>query len=158
MVGRPARRRDDPARLGDDSGSASGRGGRSAPATAASTSRPGSAGGDDPFRRQIRSARLWGLGWPLALIVAAGLAALLVGGPVAGGSAAGLLALALPAQVVRIAARNRSRAGGLRAALAYGVLTMVGKWFQTGRSGRSTSATGSRGRHARLIEYKFAGP
>src|SRR5207302_8924762 len=48
--------------------------------------------GDDAFRRQIRSARLWALGWPLALAAGGGLAAL-SGGAVAGGLVAGLGAL-----------------------------------------------------------------
>jgi GT2 family glycosyltransferase len=112
-------------------------------------------GGEHPFRRQIRSARSWSLGWTLALI-AAGLLASALGGPVAGGAAAGLLALSMPAQMVRIAARNRSRAGGPRAALAYGVLTLVGKWFQM--FGQLLYLRDRLvGRHARLIEYKFAG-
>jgi GT2 family glycosyltransferase len=112
--------------------------------------------GDDPFRHQIRSARFWGLGWPLCVIVAGAVAASL-DGPIAGGSTAGLLALAWPAQAARIAVRNRTRAGGLRPALAYGALTMVGKFLQVAGHGlylRDRRA----GRHARLIEYKFAPP
>ena len=110
--------------------------------------------GDDPFRHQIRSARFWALGWPLALIVAGSTAALL-SGPVAGGLTAGLVALALPAQAVRIAARNRMRAGSLGTALAYGILTMVGKFFQL--AGQCLYVRDRHtGRHARLIEYKCA--
>ena len=78
-------------------------------------------------------------------------------GPVAGGLAAGLVVLALPAQVVRIAARNRTQAGSLGAALAYGVLTMVGKFSQL--AGQCLYLRDRlAGRHARLIEYKFAAP
>jgi glycosyltransferase involved in cell wall biosynthesis len=112
--------------------------------------------GDDPFRHQIRSARFWALGWPLALIVGGSVTALL-GGPVAGGLTAGLVALALPAQAVRIAARNRMRAGSPGAALAYGILTMVGKFFQL-RGQCLYVWDRLAGRHARLIEYKFAAP
>jgi GT2 family glycosyltransferase len=112
--------------------------------------------GDDPFRHQIRSARFWALGWPLALIVGGSAAALWIG-PVAGGLTAGLVALALPAQAVRIAARNRMRAGNLGAALAYGILTMLGKFFQL--AGQCLYAWDRfTGRHARLIEYKSAAP
>jgi GT2 family glycosyltransferase len=108
--------------------------------------------GADPFRRQIRSARFWALGWPLTLIVGGGLAALL-GGPVAGGLVAGLLVLAPAAQAVRIAVRNRTRAGDPGSALAYGVLTMVGKFFQA--AGQCLFVRDRRaGRQARLIEYK----
>ena len=110
--------------------------------------------GGDPFRHQIRSARFWALGWPLAFIVGGSTAALL-GGPVAGGLTVGLVALALPAQAVRIAVRNRMRAGSLCAALAYGILSMVGKFFQL--AGQCLYARDRlAGRHARLIEYKFA--
>jgi glycosyltransferase involved in cell wall biosynthesis len=110
--------------------------------------------GGDPFRHQIRSARFWALGWPLAVIIGGSTAALL-GGPVAGGLTAGLMVLALPAQAVRIAVRNRMRAGSFGAALAYGILTMVGKFFQL--AGQCLYARDRHaGRHTRLIEYKFA--
>jgi GT2 family glycosyltransferase len=112
-------------------------------------------GGSHPFRRQIHSARFWSLGWTLA-VIAGGFLAAVLGGPVAGVMAAGLLSLSLPAQMVRIAARNRSQACGLRAALCYGVLTMLGKWFQM--YGQLLYLRDRLvGRHARLIEYKFAG-
>jgi hypothetical protein len=111
--------------------------------------------GGDPFRHQIRSARFWALGWPLTLIIGGSTAALL-SGPVAGGLTAGLVALALPAQAVRIAMRNRMRAGSLGAALAYGTLTMIGKFFQL--AGQCLYVRDRIvGRHARLIEYKFVG-
>ena len=58
--------------------------------------------------------------------------------------------------LARIATRNRSRAGSPRAALAYGVLTVVGKWFQMFGQLLYIRDRLS-GRHARLIEYKFAG-
>jgi glycosyltransferase involved in cell wall biosynthesis len=110
--------------------------------------------GEDPFQRQIRSARVWALGWPTAVIVAGSLAAFLHG-PVAGGFAAGAVALLLPAQAVRIAVRNRRRVGSAGMALAYGVLTMVGKFFQM--AGQCLYVRDRRaGRHARLIEYKSA--
>ena len=108
-------------------------------------------GGDNPFRSQIRSARIWGLGWPLALLVGAAGAGML-GGPIACSSAAGLIALAPCVQAARIAARNWSRAGGSRGALTYGMLTVVGKGFQMAGQ---LLYTRDRlvGRHARLIEY-----
>ena len=49
------------------------------------------------------------------------------------------------------------RAGNLGAALAYGILTMVGKFFQL--AGQCLYARDRlAGRHARLIEYKSAAP
>jgi hypothetical protein len=110
--------------------------------------------GVDLFRRQILSVRLWTLGWATALVVA-GVVAARLGGPAAGASAAAIVAMALPAQAVRIGLRSRGRPGGIRTALAYGFLTMVGKFYQMAGQllylrDRLT------GRHARLIEYKFA--
>jgi glycosyltransferase involved in cell wall biosynthesis len=119
------------------------------------TSRFGQAG-DNPFRRQVLSARFWALVWPLALIVGAGLAAWL-GGPVAGWAVGGLMAMAVPLQACRIALRSRSQTGGLRVALTYGILTMVGKSIQMGGQILYLRDRLS-GRHARLIEYKFAAP
>jgi glycosyltransferase involved in cell wall biosynthesis len=109
-------------------------------------------GAENPFRKQVRSARVWGLGWPLALAAGAAAASAL-GGPTAGWSAAALLLAALPAQAARVAWKNRDRAGSARAALAYGALTVLSKWVQLYGQGlyyRDRLA----GRHARLIEYK----
>jgi GT2 family glycosyltransferase len=110
--------------------------------------------GENPFRRQIRSARFWALAWPLAMIVGGNLAVRL-GWTVVGGLFVTALGLALPAQALRIAARNRARAGSLKAALVYGALTMVGKFFQM--AGQCLYIRDRlAGRHVRLIEYKFA--
>ena len=114
------------------------------------------ASGDDPFRGQIRSARAWGVGFPL-LALAAAAAASALGGPVAGVASAVVSALVPAAQAARIAARNRGRAGGGREALAYGILTVLGKPLQAAGHVlylRDRYA----GRHARLIEYKNDAP
>src|SRR3954451_15335299 len=50
---------------------------------------------DNPFRRHIRSARAWGLVWPLA-VIASGVIVSALFGPMAGASVAVLLSLALP--------------------------------------------------------------
>ena len=64
--------------------------------------------------------------------------------------------LLMPVQAIRIAMRNRSRAGDLRTALAYGILTVVGKWFQM--LGQLLYLRDRiAGRHARLIEHKASG-
>jgi GT2 family glycosyltransferase len=107
------------------------------------------------FRKQLRSARIWGTGWPLA-VASGGVLGTLGGGPIAGALAAGTLALALPAQVLRLAIKARPRLPTLRDALAHGGLLMIGKWGNLlGQllyfRDRLT------GRHARLIEYKGAG-
>jgi GT2 family glycosyltransferase len=107
------------------------------------------------FERDLKRARLWGIGWPLAVIVA-GLVGWGVKGMVAGVVAAALVALTLPLQMLRLAAKIRKRVDGPRTALAYGVLTMVGKWANlAGQVGYILDRR--RGRMARLIEYKRAG-
>jgi GT2 family glycosyltransferase len=112
--------------------------------------------GEDPFRHQVYSARFWALGWPLALIIG-GILGTHLSGPAGGWLAVTAAGLALPAQALRIAARNRTRVGDLGTALAYGILTMVGKFFQLAGQGlyiRDRLV----GRHARLIEYKLVTP
>src|SRR4051794_41357127 len=67
--------------------------------------------GNDPFRGQIRSAWVWSLGWPLALVLGVALGAILGGWAAA--LAIGLVLGLVPiAQMSRIAWRNRSRADG----------------------------------------------
>jgi hypothetical protein len=70
--------------------------------------------------------------------------------------AAGVVGLALPLQVFRLAIKVRRRVDGPRTALAYGVLTMVAKWANlAGQVGYLLDRR--RGRTARLIEYKGPG-
>jgi glycosyltransferase involved in cell wall biosynthesis len=110
-----------------------------------------SSGRQGLFRRQIRSARIWAVGWT-STVIAAGTLGTLWRGPAAGAAAAALLALALPAQMFRLAWRARHQVG-TRVALAHGMLTLVAKWGHLiGQlhyfRDRIT------GHHARLIEYK----
>jgi GT2 family glycosyltransferase len=109
-------------------------------------------GTDGLFVRQVRSARVWGFGWPAAVVLGGATA-----WPTAGGFAAAivtlLIALLLPLQMARLAIRYRTRVSGWSTAVGYGVLTMLGKWASLigqVRYLRDRSA----GRHARLIEYK----
>lgn len=102
------------------------------------------------FARQVRSARLWALGWPLAVLLAGILIALLAGMKW-GFIAAAVLALALPAQMLRIAFRSRGRTR-----TAVGILTMLGKWAGVWGELRYHRDRRS-GRNTRLIDYKSAG-
>jgi glycosyltransferase involved in cell wall biosynthesis len=112
--------------------------------------------GSDPFHRQILSARAWGWGWPLALAVGLTVVAAL-GVTRATIAIVGMLALAPLLQAARIAWKNRDRAGSLRTAILYGVLTVLGKPLQA--AGQCLYFRDHRrGRHARLIEYKTAEP
>ena len=107
------------------------------------------------FSSQVRSAHVWAIGWPVTVLIGWILAALFEG-PKWGAVVAMILALALPAQMLRIAWRSRGRTGRLSDALALGFLTMLGKWaallgeVQYRRDRRS-------GRNTRLIDYKSTG-
>ncbi len=122
-------------------------------------------GEDRLFSQELRRARVWGVGWPLA-VVAAEIVGELIGlfvvgtgsgaGPLIGPLMATLVLLALPLQMARLAWMIRKRVDGPRTALAYGVLTMVGKWANlAGQVGYLLDRR--RGRSARLIEYKRVG-
>jgi glycosyltransferase involved in cell wall biosynthesis len=106
-------------------------------------------GGERLFVKPVRSARLWALGWPIAIVVAA-----IAGGPKWGTIFAGLILLALPVQIARIAhVTFHRRRRSFSAAIAHGVLTMLGKWANVQGQLRylRDRAAGQRGR---LIEYK----
>ena len=109
-------------------------------------------GRDVPFARQVKGARVWTLGWAAvsALAIAVGWS---LGGPIAAASVAGLAALAPVAQAMRIARGARKRVGSLGDALAFGALTMVGKWAEIAGQGNYYRDR-ARGRGVRLIEYK----
>jgi glycosyltransferase involved in cell wall biosynthesis len=112
-------------------------------------------GKDRLFEKGLKRSRLWGIGWPL-MVIGAGVVGGLVGGPIAGLVVAALMALTMPLQILRLALKIRKRVDGPRTALAYGVLTMLGKWADlAGQVGYVLDRR--RGRMARLIEYKRAG-
>lgn len=99
--------------------------------------------GERLFAKPTRSAVIWALLWPAAIIVAACFA----------WQAAVVVALVLPAQVLRLAFSALRRGKSPRTALAFGALTMLGKWpWFVGqvRYWRDRAA----GRTGRLIEYK----
>jgi cellulose synthase/poly-beta-1,6-N-acetylglucosamine synthase-like glycosyltransferase len=86
----------------------------------------------DRYRRsaiaqQIRSSRFWTLGLPL-LVLMAGLTGWLVISPLAGVIVALLVAMVVPGQVLRLTYRAMRRGEGAKAALAYGLTTMINKW------------------------------
>lgn len=111
------------------------------------------AGPDGSFDIHVRRARRWSLGWP-SLVVLASVAGRLAGGRRMAVVTGGAVAMALPAQMARLAVLcHRRRALGWRTAVPYGVLTMAGKWpsMWGQHQYRRDAAAGC---HARLIEYK----
>lgn len=109
-------------------------------------------GAEGLFAKQVRSARIWAVGFPLVvLIVTCAIAARL-------GIYAALIAvfigiLAYALQVVRVAWQARRRTGRFADALIYGILTMSSKWANMVGQLRYWRDR-RRGRSAALIEYK----
>ncbi len=105
-----------------------------------------------PFVRQVRSARVWTIGWLAALALASGLAWSLLG-PGIGLGVALTMALLPAVQALRIAMSIRQRLGDFRLSLAFGALSMVGKWAElAGQIAYYRDRLA--GRRVRLIEYK----
>ena len=108
------------------------------------------------FAPKLRSARIWAAGWP-GTTLAAGLAGLVLGGPGAALLAAAPLAAAGPAQVLRLAWKERRRAARRGDALASGLLTLAAKFANL--AGQLLYLRDlARGQRGRLIEYKKLAP
>ncbi len=109
-----------------------------------------------PYRRQVRVARVWALGWPLASAIAISFAGMVLGPAAATGTALACLGL-LPLQVARIALKLTLTGKPARVSLAYAWLTMIAKaahisgqvWYAWDRF---------TGRSATLIEYQKGAP
>jgi serine O-acetyltransferase len=107
--------------------------------------------GPGPFSRQIFSTRLWGIGWPMATL----LGMLLVhwtNGQAAGWMVFALFALALPAQVGRIAWRIRDRYRPMDAVRFAGMIQLNKYAHVAGQAWYVRDRMIGRG--SRLIEYK----
>jgi len=105
------------------------------------------------FRRQVRSALAWTLGYVTVLIGGTFSVSLLAGAWI--GTIAGIVLLTIPfVQCLRIGLRiHREKELPLRLALIYGILTMLSKYIQlVGFLGYWRDRIG--GKRARLIEYK----
>ena len=108
--------------------------------------------GDGMFSRQIQSARVWGIGWPIAALLVT-----IVALTVYGWKACLILAICalaiLPVQIVRVAVKSLPRCGDTKTAFAYGVFMMLEKWANL--QGQYHYLQDLRaGRHLSLIEYK----
>jgi hypothetical protein len=90
-------------------------------------------------------------------MIAAVLFGMGVGLPEVGLEAAAIIFLVMPAQILRLAAKCFARGVRPRTALAYGALTMIGKWawFHGQMKYRRDRARGER---SQLIDYKRAAP
>ena len=122
------------------------------------------------FVKLTRSAQWWAVEWPLLVLAfLVPIPVLFLVGPrllgksdadivlrvgIAAMFSAAIISM-LPLQMLRVARRVRPRVPDLRTALAYGVLTMIGKWANwigQVRYRRDRKA----GKNTRLIEYKAA--
>lgn len=84
--------------------------------------------GGQVFAAQVKRARLWTIGWSLALLCVLGVKTMLDGTIIL---LAILAVIALyPLQILRIAARMRRKGLSLGEAYIYGCLMMIGKWAE----------------------------
>lgn len=109
-------------------------------------------GDDRPFEDELFRGRLWGVGWPVGIVLG-GVCGWMIGGPGVGLATAGLVALTIPMQVFRLAWKVRRKVDRFSTALAQGTFLTIGKWANlTGQVGYLRDRW--RGRSGRLIEYK----
>ena len=111
-------------------------------------------GKDGLFVRQVRSARLWGILFPLLLILV-GVTIGLSLGRLAAALALLFFLVVLLLQMLRTAVKARKRTDSWSAAIACGVLTMIAKWANLIGQLRYWRDRAS-GHNARLIEYKLS--
>jgi GT2 family glycosyltransferase len=112
-------------------------------------------GPDRLFAQALRRARIWGIGWPLAVLTGTSVAAA-IGGVRVGLIALPLLLLTLPLQMARLVWKARRRIDDPKTAMAYGLLWAAAHWANlAGQLGYLRDR--NRGQMARLIEYKQAG-
>ena len=104
------------------------------------------------FWTQVRSVWMWSLVWPIACGAAFG-CGWVIAGVVGGGIGATVVFLAWPAQVIRVAMKKRDSGLIPGERVAYGLLTMVGKWAQLAGHWRWLMDRRA-GRAGKLIEYK----
>ena len=104
------------------------------------------------FSRQIRSARIWGIGWPITAILVT-FAAMAIYGWQASIIAAICSLAILPMQIVRVAVKSLQRCGDTRTAFAFSVFMMFEKWANLQGQYRYFRDLRA-GRHLSLIEYK----
>lgn len=104
------------------------------------------------FSREIWRARMWGIVWPMLVLVTGLGAGMMLGwGP--GMLASSVVFLLWPVQMLRIARIGRRRGLALKVALAYGLLGMLGNWAQL--VGQVNCLRDRwRGRRSAIIEYR----
>ena len=123
-------------------------------------------GKDGLFVKQTISARSWAYGWPAAVITLTALATAVwvtaCGHPgeaiyrsIAALFVVGVILLPF-LQAIRVARGARRRARSWKVAIAYGVLTMIGKWANVAGQ-RQYLGDRKAGRLTRMIDYKSAG-
>jgi cellulose synthase/poly-beta-1,6-N-acetylglucosamine synthase-like glycosyltransferase len=84
-------------------------------------------GNQTAFARQLRSARLWGIGWPVAVMLGAA-AGFILGGTLGSAIGAGIAVLPALLQVLRLARKARRNGSDRATAIGYGALTLLSKW------------------------------
>jgi glycosyltransferase involved in cell wall biosynthesis len=116
------------------------------------------------FAEQVTNARRWALGFPLLVLTACVVSAVVqLDGTITNPWARRIAFVApwvvlalLPLQMLRLAMRVRPRVPDWRTATAYGILTMIGKWAHVAGQ-RQYLRDRAAGKNTRLIDYKAAG-
>ena len=115
------------------------------------------------FVKQVSSARAWAIGWPAMIVLgfAVSFGTLRSSGAaistalVVSVACAALLVAVLPVQMLRVASKIRPRTPDWNTVLAYGMLTMVGKWANAWGQFQYVRDRAA-GKNTRLIDYKAA--
>jgi glycosyltransferase involved in cell wall biosynthesis len=123
-------------------------------------------GKDGLFTKQVASARWWARDWTIVLLFILIGPLLLWATSIGRGvgiswkfrlslqAAIALLWLSLlPMQMLKIAIRSRRRVGSWKTSIAYGILTMIGKWANMAGQ-RQYTRDRAAGKLARTIDYK----
>ncbi len=83
--------------------------------------------GEGLFASSVKSARVWGIGWPIITVLLM-IAGLLVAGIIGAAIGLGLAVAMLILQIGRITHRTRQSGFPFSLAFTYGTLTMLSKW------------------------------
>jgi glycosyltransferase involved in cell wall biosynthesis len=109
-------------------------------------------GGERIFGKMVRSATMWAIGWPTA-VIAAGLIAWALRGKFAALISAAIVFAVLPLQIIRLSSLAFLRGTPPRIAVAFGATTMLSKWAWFHGQVKYYFDR-ARGRGLELIEYK----
>ncbi len=110
--------------------------------------------GERLFGKSTHSAVIWTIGWTIAVLASISIA--MMGAWTVGWICVGLITAAWPMQAARLTWSMLGRGRGIKASIAYGFFTMLGKWGWLAGQMRYRRDRAA-GKLARMIEYKQPG-